>query len=99
MTVLRRGHLGRLALADRLGAGALGRRRVVALDDVQQVEERVGRVRVVPREGLQRVLSVQEDDGVPARAEEVLGGRGAAGPCREVVEEADAVGSTTVGKR
>ena len=46
--------------------------------DVEEVEEGVRRVRVVPAEGLQAELAVHEDDGV-ARLEEVFGGRRAAG--------------------
>lgn len=45
---------------------------------------------VVPREGLERVLTVEEDDGVLPRAEKVLGGGRATGSGGEIVEEADA---------
>ena len=51
---------------------------VFVADNVEQVQERVHRMRVVSRKGLERVLPVQEDDGVLARPEEVLGRGGAA---------------------
>lgn len=47
--------------------------------DVEEVEEGVGGVRVVPAERLQAELAVHEDDRV-AGLEEVLGGRRAARP-------------------
>lgn len=72
--------------------------RLLTLDDIKQIQEGVGRVGVVPRERLERVLPVQEDDGVTAGPEEVLGRRGASSSGREVVEEANAGGSISQGQ-
>lgn len=71
---------------------------LLTLDDVEQIQKGVGRVGVVPRERLKRVLPVQEDDGVTAGPEKVLGRRGASSSGREVVEEANAGGSISQGQ-
>ena len=52
---------------DACGLGRVRRRRL----DPEKVEERPGRVRVVAREGKERVLPVEKDDGV-ALGEKVL---------------------------
>ena len=55
---------------------------------LQEIEEAIGRMAVVAREGQQGELSVQEEDGV-AGFEEIFGRGGAARARREVVDEAD----------
>lgn len=66
------------------------------MDDGEQVEKGVSRVRVVSRERLQRMLAMQEDNGVVAGAKEVLG-RGRSTSARgEVVEEADPAGDSSI---
>jgi hypothetical protein len=60
---------------------------LVVADNGKEVEERVGRVAVMARKRLERVLAVEEDDGVAPGAEEVLGGRGTTSAGGEVVEE------------
>ncbi|EGX95325.1 hypothetical protein CCM_03597 [Cordyceps militaris CM01] len=69
----------------RLVAGADHDARVVGVL-LEEVQEAVLGVRVVPRVRLQAELAVQEDDGVPG-AEKVLGRRGAARARAEVVDE------------
>jgi hypothetical protein len=58
---------------------ALAQHASVRFDNVEEVEEGIRRVRIVPGERLERVLAVQEDDGVTTASEEMLGGGGAAG--------------------
>lgn len=55
---------------------------------MEEVQEAVGGVTIMPAIGEQAELPVQEDDGV-ARLQEVLCRGGAAGPGGKVVDEAD----------
>ncbi len=59
--------------------------------DIEEVEERVRRVRVVPAERLQAELPMHEDDCV-AGLEEVLRGRRPARPCAVVIDKIAPIG-------
>jgi len=50
---------------------------------LKEIKERVGRVRVMPAEGLKTVLSMHKNDGI-ARFEKIFGGRGPSRACNYI---------------